>query len=301
MIPTWLAFAMFSPLLWAIVHVLDSYCVERVFDRPWMGVITSALATALVLPFVAVVIGFQSPPWPSWDVIALALLCGAIFQISQGLYFQALSYSEAGIVAAYWNMVPMLLAVLSWLLFGRVLEDRQYFGIILLVSASVSFCLIDSELKTRWRTLLLMFVAAWLQVAYFLLQKIVFENCSVLLAFGIISLGMTLTGSFPLVFGKIRSAFVNNSRRFGSAIALIIGIEVINLGAIGTSQIAVDRGQPELVAAVESTMPAYTFSLSFLLLYLLPKFGDEKAKRLLTVKLILVAVMACGIWLVSRS
>jgi len=112
---------------------------------------------------------------------------------------------------------------------------------------------------------------------------------------------MTLTGSFPLVFGKIRSAFVNNSRRFGSAIALIIGIEVINLGAIGTSQIAVDRGQPELVAAVESTMPAYTFSLSFLLLYLLPKFGDEKAKRLLTVKLILVAVMACGIWLVSRS
>ena len=42
----WLVFALLSPLFWAIVTVLDRHCVERIFDRPWMGVITSALASS---------------------------------------------------------------------------------------------------------------------------------------------------------------------------------------------------------------------------------------------------------------
>jgi len=38
---------------------------------------------------------------PLLQVVAVALLTGALIQISQVFYFEALSYSEASIVAAY--------------------------------------------------------------------------------------------------------------------------------------------------------------------------------------------------------
>jgi hypothetical protein len=37
-------YALLSPLLWAIVHLLDWYCVEQIFEKPWMGGIFSSLA-----------------------------------------------------------------------------------------------------------------------------------------------------------------------------------------------------------------------------------------------------------------
>jgi len=52
--PIWLAFALVSPAFWAIVHVLDSYCVDKVFDRPWIGVITSGATILFALPLLSI-------------------------------------------------------------------------------------------------------------------------------------------------------------------------------------------------------------------------------------------------------
>ena len=106
----WLVFALMAPFFFAVVHVLDSYCVSDIFEKPWVGGLTSSLATVVVIlmamPFVLPFIEWSLPPS---KIILLALLAGGLIQASQFLYFQALSYSEAGIVAAYWNMIPAIL------------------------------------------------------------------------------------------------------------------------------------------------------------------------------------------------
>ena len=105
--PTWLAFALISPFFWAIVHVLDSYCVEVVFDRPWVGIITSAFAMLIALPFLAIGLIFTGVSPMSAEPIGLCVLSGFVFMASQFLYFKVLSVTESGIVAAYWNMLPL--------------------------------------------------------------------------------------------------------------------------------------------------------------------------------------------------
>jgi hypothetical protein len=84
------------------------------------------------------------------------------------------------------------------------------------------------------------------------------------------------------------------------AIPMIVGIEVANLVALFMSQRAIDLGIPSLVAAVESTIPAYTFALSIaLVLFTKERFGDPKAWHRLPLKLILVGIMAVGVVLLS--
>jgi hypothetical protein len=64
----WLTFALLSPFFWALVHVLDAHCVERVFARPWMGMITSGAASAVTfvtIPFAVAFVEWSAPSWSS--------------------------------------------------------------------------------------------------------------------------------------------------------------------------------------------------------------------------------------------
>jgi drug/metabolite transporter (DMT)-like permease len=295
----WLVFALISPLFWAFVHVLDRHCVERVFDRPWMGVITSALSSILVI--VAIPVAFPFAAWrvPTGEVIALGILAGVLIQISQGFYFQALEYTEAGIVAAYWNLTPTILPLASFVLLGKVLAGWHYVGIGVLVITSLGFCLVDGNLRGRWRSFWLMFAASLIQVAALLIEKRVFESGPFFVGFLFVTLGIILCGTAPLISRDVRGAFSANMASLKSAIPLIVLIELANLVALFFSQRAIDLGVPSLVAAVEATIPAYTFGLAVFLLLATKRFGDEQARAHLPIKLLLVAVMAVGVWLVS--
>jgi drug/metabolite transporter (DMT)-like permease len=270
--------------------------VEDIFEKPWMGMMTGSIASIVIiiapLPFILPFIDWQ---WPSWQIIGLALLAGALIQLSQGLYFQALSYSEAGIVAAYWNMVPAFVPLLSFVIFQERLSLPQYIAISVLIFASVSFCLIDEKIEVRWRTFYLMLAAAVMQACMFLLQEIVYSETSYIVAFIIITIGLIITGIVPLISSSIRRTFSNSRNTLMLATKLFIAIEVINLIALAFSQRAVDLGIPSLVAAVESTIPAYTFLLLIILTILLPKFGDPTAKRNITKKLGLLILMVISI------
>lgn len=296
--PIWLAFALISPAFWAIVHVLDSYCVDEVFDHPWVGIITSGLTMLAALPFLAVGLVFTGVGPMSAEAVGLCILSGFVFMASQLLYFQALAITESGIVAAYWNFIPLFLPIVSYLLLGEVLSGPRYAGAAILIVSSVAFCLLDG-LESRWSSFWMMFVGAWLQVAYFLLQKRVFATCPVYQSFLVITLSMAMAGVSPLLVPRFRRVFRGNWPRILPAMRFLLGIEVANLIAVGTSQYAVSFGTPSLVSAVEASMPAYTFVLSLVLYAATRKYGEEEARHSLPVKLLLVAVMVFGVWLVS--
>jgi hypothetical protein len=115
----------------------------------------------------------------------------------------------------------------------------------------------------------------------------------------IVTFGIIISGSIPLLFPPIRKAFAGNMAVLKPAIPVIIGIEVINLAAYFFSQRAISLGEPSLVAAVESSIPAYTFVISAALFALVPRLGDPRAKERIWLKLLLVGAMAIGVGLVS--
>lgn len=297
---TWLFFALSSPLLWAIVHLLDAHCVEKVFDRPWMGVITGSLSSSLVFFLIPFFIPFMDWEIPGWPIVGLALLAGALIQFSQAFYFQALEHSEAGIVAAYWNMTPILLPIASYILFGQHLGAWHYMGMLGLVICSGVFCILDQDFNGRWRSFFFMLAACCIQVMVILLEKHIFEHSPFVVAFLLVTAGITISGFCPLLMTSVRKAL--KSKIYSkTVIAIIVGIEIINLMAILCSQQAIDHGTPSIVAAVETTIPAYTFLLSGLLLILMPQVADQRIRHKFYLKLLLVSLMTIGVGVIVND
>lgn len=295
----WLFFALLSPLFWAIVHLLDRHCVERVFDRAWFGVMTGALASLVMIPIVAFAAPFVVMRLPTWQIIILALLAGSLIQLSQVFYFQSLSNSEAGIVAAYLNMIPALLPLASYWLFGTVLERWHYAGILILVTSSICFSLLDTNRQARRQTFLLMLLASVIQVAALMIEKYVFDQGTFFVGFLLVTTGLVVSGLMPLTIPNVRNAFIDNLTTLRPAIPTILVIEIANLIALFMSQRALDLGIPSLVAAVESSIPAYIFLLTIVLVPWARKYGIYYSLNRLGLKLIIVAIMVYGVWLVS--
>lgn len=296
----WIYFALMTPFFWALVHLADSHCVEEIFEKPWMGVVTSALASMVIYLAIPIFLPFISVETPPLSILFLAFLAGSLIQISQAFYFQSLSYTEAGIVAAYWNMTPAFLPLFSYFFFKEILNIPEYIGIGILIFSSVSLCLLDSNFKTRWNSFFLMLLASLLQVIALLLEDKVFEQTTYLIGFYAITSGLIFTGALPLLFKKVRETFRKNAHRVKPAVKIFLIVEIFNLCALATSQKAIDLGNPSLVAAVETSVPAYTFILSLILLGFSSRFGDIETWKKLPLKLTFVATMIVGVYLVSN-
>jgi uncharacterized membrane protein len=264
-----------------------------------MGVITSSIASTIVIAIVPFVFPFVDWTWPETKTILLALLAGILIQSSQIFYFQALNNSEAGVVAAYWNLTPAMVPVASFIFFGKLLLTQQYLGISVLVITSVCFCLVGTNIQTNWQAFWLMLIASCFQVNALLLEDQVFKHCTFFIGFLLITVGIIVSGILPLLLAKVRQTFRKNMALLQPAIPMLFGIEIANLIALFMSQRAIDLGVPSLVAAVEATVPAYTFALSILLLTIFSPFGDQDAWNHFPFKLFLSVVMAFGVRMVT--
>jgi drug/metabolite transporter (DMT)-like permease len=298
-IPIWLALALISPVFWAIVHVLDSHCVNEVFDAPWVGNVTSALTMLTFLPFITLGFIWADPTRMTYSGVAVSCIAGVAYIASQVFYFRALEITESGIVAAYWNLLPLLLLILGYVFLGEQLSGRMYVGSACLIFASVLFCLVDGNIEYRWHSFGLMCLGASFQALYFLLIDHVVKTCSVYPVFLVSTISMIVCGLTPLLLQSRRQVFSGNWPRIWLAARFLLLIEIANLTAVSTGQYALKYGPASLVASVEATIPAYTMCLSLVLYATFKRFGEEDASKRLVPKFALTGLMILGVWLVS--
>lgn len=297
-ISMWFIFSLLAAFFFALVHIMDSYCVEEIFEKPWMGVITSSIASLIILPLLPTISPLINWTLPQGHIVFLAFSCGILIQISQLFYFNALEYSDAGIVSSYWNFVPMFLPISMFLLYGKVLSLPQYFGILILIFTSVTMCLMEGGIEAKWKSFFLMIFASILQVAAYLIENIVFKESNFFLGFLIITSGIIITGLTPLFFKKIRRILKKNIKKIITLLRFFVLIEIVNLAALLFAQLGIANGNPALVAAVETTIPAHVFLLSFIILFFFPKLKHNNVLININIKIILVIFMCFGVWLV---
>jgi uncharacterized membrane protein len=293
----WIQYALFSSFLWAIVTVLDEHCVDNIFSKPWLGVITSSSISVgifMLVPFLNMPIVI-----PQWDILLICIFTGIVAQISQVYYFRALDSSDAGTVSAYWNLTPTFLPVISYWLFGYLITGNNYIGIGLLLVASIGLCVID-KFESKWDTLYLMSIAASIQTGTVLLEKYIFDRTQFFGAFLTISASICLSGLFSLGMREVRVSLVKDLPKIKKALPVFIIIELINWAAIYTGQSAVKMGVPSLVSAIEASIPAFAFAISLTVMGLTHKI-DAETKRKLPVKWGMVALMMTGVWLIGAG
>ena len=301
----WIQYALFSSFLWAIVHVLDEHCVDKIFSKPWLGVVSSSGISAgifLLLPLLNIPFVI-----PHWDLLAICLVTGAIIQLSQYFYFRALDCSDSGTVSAYWNLTPIFLIIISYWLFGYLITSNNYLGIALLIIASIGLCSID-KFSNRWNTLYLMSIASGLLTIVMTIEKYIFDRTDFFGAFLSITAGMIISGLACLAITEVRSTLIRDLPKIQQALPIFIAIELLNLAALYTGQVAVKLGVPVLVSAIEASTPAYAFGLS-LLIALFQRRLDSPTQRLcqretdrkLPLKWGFVGLMIMGVWLLGAT
>jgi uncharacterized membrane protein len=293
----WIQYALFSSFLWAIVHVLDEHCVDKIFSKPWLGVVTSSGISAgifLLLPLLNIPFVI-----PHWDLLAICLATGAMIQLSQYFYFRALDCSDSGTVSAYWNLTPIFLIAISYWLFGYLITVNNYVGIALLIIASIGLCSID-KFSNRWHTLYLMSIASGLLTIVMTIEKYIFDRTDFFGAFLSITAGMIISGLACLASAQVRSTLIRDLPNIQQALPIFIAIELLNLTALYTGQIAVKLGVPVLVSAIEASTPAYAFGLS-LLIALFQRRLDRETNRKLPLKWGFVGLMIMGVWLLGET
>ena len=296
----WLLFALIGTIFYAIVHILDSHCVGNIFEKPWFGVITGAMSSMIIYPIAIIISPFISWELPTLTILLLSLLAGFFLQLSYYFYFVALSHSEAGIIAAYWNMVPALLPITTYLFIGNSLSLFNYLGIVLLILFSTIMCLVDSNTKTRWRSFFLMLLACCAQLVSYLLQSYIFNHINFITGFYAITTGLILTGLLPLLIPQVRKTFVKSMYKIRPSVHVILMIEIANLLALFSIQRSVSLNNPSLVSAIITTLPGFIFILSIILIFVNSKFGDSRTKHQIAIKFATVLGMVIGVILVSR-
>lgn len=292
----WIAFSLSAAFFFALVHVLDEFCVGEVFEKPWFGVITSSIASIIVFQLIPFVAPFTDMTLPSWPIILMAIAAGVLIQLSQAIYFKALSFTEAGTVAAYLNMIPAILPIVTFFILGVTITLREASGIAILIGASVMICFLDSNLTTRWKSFFHIFLVCILQVAAYALEEYLFERTNFIWGFIFITTGIIATGLLPLLFKKVRIDLHRNARKLSGLAKFFIAIEIVNLLALFSAQRGIDLGKAPLVAAVETTVPALTFIISLVFIWAL---GRKHKHEKLHFKLPLIGVMVVGVLLIT--
>jgi uncharacterized membrane protein len=292
----WLILALSSSLVWAIVHILDEHCVDKIFSKPWIGVLASSAISAGI--FLLVPFSGQKIVIPCWKILAVCLLTGAVIQGSQYYYFLALDCSDCGTVSAYWNLTPTFLPVISYWLFGYVITGNNYVGIGLLILGSVGLCLND-RLPDKWDALYLMTIAASLQTIVVLLEKYIFDRTDFLGAFLTITIGTIGAGLSGFKSAEVRATFRANLPSIVKAWRVLVAIELLNWVALYLGQSAVKDGIPSLVSAIEASIPAFAFGLSMGIAFLNRQFDAYRTG--LGLKLSMIGLMMVGVWLIGAA
>jgi Na+-translocating ferredoxin:NAD+ oxidoreductase RnfA subunit len=192
-------------------------------------------------------------------------------------------------------------------LFGYFITANNYLGIALLLSASVGLCAID-KFSNRWDTLYLMSIAAGLQTIVVTTEKYIFDRTDFFGAFLSITAGIILSGLSCLAFKNFRMTLAQDLPKIQQALPIFIAIELTNLAALYSGQLAVKLGVPVLVSAIEASTPAFAFGLSLLIATWQrrskarqPLRALRAAKRTLSIKWGLVGLMMMGVWSIGAT
>lgn len=295
----WLIFAFLASMTFAVVHVLDSYCVEDIYQKPWMGMVVSSFTSLTVFLSIPFILPLMPPLSATWQLIGAGILSGVLIQINQALYFEALDHSDASMVTAYWNMIPAFMPIASYLLLGEVLNSYQYTGITLLVSLSIALSLLDGNYLTERIAFLLIFIASILQVIAILLMDYLFGEIPFYYAFLIFTTGLVITGFFPLLFSDIRKVTNENFVHLSTHMKLFLYLEILNLLAYAFLQGSLKHGLPSLVSAFEAITPANTLIAALVISKIYKVKIKSKIFKNIPVKLVVIACMTFGVILVS--
>lgn len=298
----WLTPALLAPILYTIVVLVDKYIVEKQLQHIWgLPLYTTSLGLIFGTGFWLA----SDRIWLSSRDGTLILLAGA-FTIWGGiLYFKAMSQETSSVIVVLFQMQPIMVLLLSWLLLGEWITPRQLLGFFLILITAILLSL--QPVAAALRQLRLSPAFFWILVAdamwaiAAILFKFVIQTDAFLVGAAYESWGIFLGGLLAAIcFPQMRRDF-RASLRSGSRLLGIISLsESLFVIAKFIQLLAITLGPVALVVVLGSAQIFFTLIIASILTLLAPHiFKENLAPRHLATRAFWSALMVLGIWLVG--
>lgn len=294
----WLFFALLPRALWAINNVVDKALVVNKIRHASVYLFITVAASALVL----VLVPFRGLATPSLGLVLLALFTGAIYTYGLWPYYRALTFEEASRIVSLWHLTPIFVLLLSSLIIGERFGTYDFIAFALLVLGGFLISTRRSAGKFHVSAAVgLMLLSCLVFALEIVLAKYVYLHMPYLDGFIWIRLGSVLALVPFLMASSFRSALKDIFASLSTQVkGVVVGSEVMALGAIASFEYAISQGSVSLVSALGGTQSLFLLLYVAALSFWKPEWlKEELAHGVLGLKLVAICLISVGVYLIS--
>ena len=296
---TWLLFALLNPILHAGTNHFDKHLISKYFKDLKVGalVIFSGLISVIMLPIVLFFAhGTFNISFGNGIILALN---GTLIILAVMFYLSALNLDEASFVVPFFQFIPVLGLILSFIFLGETIQFQKIIGafIILAGGAILSLDLTNRKIKFKKKVVFFMLLSSlcyavniiifksiaigngfWQSLFWDLIGKIIFSVCL-----------FTFIAAY-------RKSFLSVLQTYKIKFVLLAGLnEIMMLVGDWSLSFASLLAPVFLVQTVSATQPIFVFIFGIALTKFFPKLGTEILdKKLLAQKLTGIIVVIAG-------
>lgn len=254
----WILAALGAPALWAASNIIDEELLRHRLRDPLS--LMAMTGTVAGIPGLVLLL-WSHASLPDVTSIAIAIVVGVLALGSYLPYYYALLEDDAADVIMFWNLAPVLIAVLAAVFADERLSFPQYAAMALLVVGSL---IAQGGKRTKpvqsGKAYLLMLFASVVVAVEVTLGKILYERTAFASGFMVVSLAMLAVGLVALC---VRFSYLRKRIRRHEAVSLGVN-ELLDTSATTLKSFALSIGPASLVQALEGVQPLFIVLLEML-------------------------------------
>jgi len=285
----WYVFALLAPAFWAMNNVFIKFLITNKFQSYFPMIFTVVFMDALfalaVPTFAPIVVSF---PYSMMPLLAF------------WFYSKALIMEEVTRIITLFQLIPVFVVFLSVIFLNEVLGMQKYFGIFLIVVASMLVSYKKSGSKPFSSALKFMMPFGVIIAAYTILDKILLGHLDYwsLFFWNVLGTfcGVMLLLSLPKLRKETGKIIIAAGKK--AVFTTFIGEGLYVIGTI-CSLVALSLVDASLASSLFGLQPFYVFFYTLFLSIFLPRIlKEEISKSIISLKISAIALVFLGTWLV---
>lgn len=294
----WFVFALLVPAFWGMNNVFYKFLMTKKFQS-YFSMVSFLVFIDLIFAFIIFLVNPISFNFP---YILFAMAIGLIPLLAFWFYSKALMVEEISRIVPLFQFIPIFVVLLSVMFLNEILGVQRYFGITLIVIASMLISYRKSNGgKCLFYTFRFMIPFSIVLAIDSVLNKFLLSYLDYWSLFFWSLMGSFIGVVFLLTFSKPRREFFEMVTNIGKRTFLVtlIGEGIYLLGLI-CWLIATSLGFVSLVSAFAGLQPFYVFGYMLFLSLFMPKIlKEEVSKEVISLKIFSIALMFLGTFLVT--
>jgi uncharacterized membrane protein len=297
---TWIFFAIAAPALYSASSFVDKFLIEKRVKNPILLTVLGGIITFLAT---AAVFLFHGTGSLSISQISILLVAGMAAELALIPYYRALSFDDTSRVLPLFQIIPIFVAILSYVLLGETLTSFGIIAFLLIMSGGFMLSLkkISSATFRLRRSFWWAMAASALYAFPSVLFKLVVVHADFWTTLAYECLGGAI-GAFILFLIFFKKSEQEAITLSGNTWIIIVGNEILYFIGQLSGFYAVTLGPVALVAAFGSTGPLFTLLYGIILSLWLPQIiKEDLAESTLRIKTIAIILILAGGILISVS